>query len=154
MPTVTDIGLTHKDIHEARIIRDAECGSGCGYTRVAEETGPPCPAKAGQKQARSPPRLSRKYGMNTGSRRAIFAPMAWTIQTLIDDGMRLNAYCQRPGCGYNAWLDLEALKTRLGPDHPAMVDDLAPRLKCSRCGAKGIGLSYSPEAAARAGGSR
>lgn len=24
LPTVTDIGLTHKDIHEARIIRDAE----------------------------------------------------------------------------------------------------------------------------------
>lgn len=80
--------------------------------------------------------------------------MAWTIQALIHDGMRLQAYCKAPGCGYNAWLDLDALKTRLGPDHPAMVDDIAPKLKCSRCGSKGIGLSYSPEAAAKAGGSR
>lgn len=81
------------------------------------------------------------------------SPMAWTIQSLIDDEMRLNAYCTRPGCGHNVWLDLTSLRAKLGPDHPAMADDLSPKLKCSKCGSRSVGLSYSPTAASRAGGS-
>ena len=31
-----------------------------------------------------------------------------------------------------------------GPDAPAMADDLTPKLKCSKCGGKAIGLTYTP----------
>ena len=58
---------------------------------------------------------------------------AWTIQTLIDSHMRVHQQ-----------LDLALLRNRLGPDAPAMADDLTPKLKCSRCGGKAIGLTYTP----------
>ncbi|TIQ61156.1 MAG: hypothetical protein E5X64_42840, partial [Mesorhizobium sp.] len=42
---------------------------------------------------------------------------------------------------------LEALKAMLGPDAPAMSDDLIPKLKCARCrcGGKQVGLTYTPD---------
>jgi hypothetical protein len=36
------------------------------------------------------------------------------------------------------------LRERLGPDHSIMHDDLAPKLKCSKCGGKKVGLILSP----------
>lgn len=33
----------------------------------------------------------------------------------------------------------------LGPDAPAMSDDLIPKLKCARCGGKQVGLTYTPD---------
>jgi len=36
------------------------------------------------------------------------------------------------------------LKDRLRPDARAMADDLTPKLKCSKCGGKAIGLTYTP----------
>jgi hypothetical protein len=44
-------------------------------------------------------------------------------------------------CNHSQRLDLKALPERLGPDTPAMHDDLAPRLKCSKCGGRKIGLT-------------
>jgi hypothetical protein len=41
-------------------------------------------------------------------------------------------------------LDLKALAERFGPGAPAMHDDLVPRLKCTNCGGKQIGLIYTP----------
>ncbi|WP_292427465.1 hypothetical protein [Mesorhizobium sp.] len=58
----------------------------------------------------------------------------WTLQSLIDGKMRLVAFCHNPKCRHNQALDLEALKAMLGPDAPAMSDDLIPKLKCARCG--------------------
>lgn len=72
----------------------------------------------------------------------------WTVQGLIDAGMTLHAWCHDPACHHNARLDLGALRGRLGPDAPAMADDLAPKLRCARCGGrrgKGVGLTYSPD---------
>lgn len=67
-----------------------------------------------------------------------------TIQSLIDEGHTLRAYCHDPRCNRGADLDLQALKARLGPDHGAMHDDLVPLLRCSKCGSKKVGLILSP----------
>lgn len=82
------------------------------------------------------------------------APMAgWTIQSLIDKKMTVTAHCQRPLCNHHQVLDLQLLKDRLGPDAPAMADDLKPKLKCGKCGeARKIGLIYSPQVTAGAVG--
>lgn len=68
----------------------------------------------------------------------------WTIQSLIDGGMELSAYCQRSSCNHHSKLDLEMLRGKLGPDAPAMRDDLVPKLRCAKCRGKQIGLIYSP----------
>jgi len=72
----------------------------------------------------------------------------WTIQSLIDGNMKLRAYCHEPSCRHNQPLDLLNLRDKLGPDAQAMADDLIPKLRCSKCGGKKIGLIYSPTAGA------
>ena len=54
---------------------------------------------------------------------------------------------------HNAAIDLAVLLDRLGPDAPAMADDLVPKLYCEKCrekkrGERGklIGVIYSPAA--------
>lgn len=74
----------------------------------------------------------------------------WTVQSLITAKMTVRAHCQRSLCNHHQQLDLDMLKARLGPDAPAMTDDLKPRLKCSKCGSKAIGLIYSPAVTAGA----
>ena len=69
---------------------------------------------------------------------------AWTIQTLIDSHMAVTAHCHNWRCHRHQQLDLALLRDRLGPDAPAMADDLTPKLKCSKCGGKAIGLTYTP----------
>jgi hypothetical protein len=39
-------------------------------------------------------------------------------------------------------LDLAKLRDRFGPDAPAMV---RPKLKCTKCGGKAVGLIYTPD---------
>lgn len=68
----------------------------------------------------------------------------WTLQSLIDDGMKVHAYCHVYRCHHNQKLDLEKLRDRFGPDAPAMSDDLVPKLRCAKCGGKKVGLIYSP----------
>jgi hypothetical protein len=70
--------------------------------------------------------------------------MRWTLQTLIDERMTVRAYCHNSHCHHNQSLDLEAWRDRLGPDAPAMADELTPRLKCGKCGERKIGLIYTP----------
>ena len=69
----------------------------------------------------------------------------WTIQSLIDGNMMLTAHCYCSDCRHSQILDLERLKAQLGPDAPAMADDLMPRLRCSNCGGKNVGMTYSPD---------
>ena len=71
--------------------------------------------------------------------------MTWTIKNLIDGNMAVTGHCLNSRCNHREELDLAMLQERLGPDAPAMVDDLKARLKCSRCGGKAIGLIYSPK---------
>jgi hypothetical protein len=63
-----------------------------------------------------------------------------TVQELIDGGYKLYAYCHNSRCQHNQMIDLAKLRERLGPDHLTMHDDLVPKLKCSKCGGKQIGL--------------
>lgn len=65
-----------------------------------------------------------------------------TIQERIDRGERVFAHCQSPTCySPSRELDLEALKAKLGPDHGAMHDSLVPKLRCSVCGSKNVGIT-------------
>jgi len=42
-------------------------------------------------------------------------------------------------------LDLDALGHQLGFDHSTMHDDLTPRLRCTACGSRDIGLIMRPQ---------
>jgi hypothetical protein len=55
---------------------------------------------------------------------------------------RLHANCMH--CQHSQALDLVDLRERLGPDHSVLHDDLAPKLKCSKCGGKKVGPIISP----------
>jgi hypothetical protein len=68
----------------------------------------------------------------------------WTFGRLIAEQMRVTAFCQNSRCNHNQQLDLAALAAKFGPDAPAMHDDLVPRLKCTKCGGRQIGLTYTP----------
>jgi hypothetical protein len=68
-----------------------------------------------------------------------------TIQSIIDSGDTVTAHCSGPGfCHHSATLDMPALREKLGPDHGAMRDDLVPKLRCTKCGSKRVGLIYTP----------
>lgn len=69
----------------------------------------------------------------------------WTVQGLIDKRMDVTAYCHNSRCNHHKALDLGMLRDRLGPDAPAMSDDLTPRLRCDKCGGKAVGLIYTPK---------
>lgn len=68
----------------------------------------------------------------------------WTVQSLIDKRMTVTAYCHQSACNHHQGLDLYKLRDKLGPDATAMSDDLLPKLRCSKCNGKEIGLIYSP----------
>lgn len=75
--------------------------------------------------------------------------MTTTIQQAIDQRLSIFAACsgipgRAPHCRRTARLDLGALKERLGPDHGAMHDDLVPKLRCSECGGRNVGLVVIP----------
>jgi hypothetical protein len=53
-------------------------------------------------------------------------------------------FCHRRGCKHSSKMDLQMLAKELGRNHSAMHKDLAPRLKCSACGSKQLGLSATP----------
>jgi hypothetical protein len=76
----------------------------------------------------------------------------WTTQSLIDGNMKIHAYCHDPACRHHQPLDLLKLRDKLGPDALAMADDLTPKLRCSKCGGKKIGLIYSPNTGISMGG--
>ncbi|MFC6486920.1 hypothetical protein [Nitratireductor sp. GCM10026969] len=66
------------------------------------------------------------------------------IGDVIDGDYTLTAYCYHFGCNHRADLDLAALAARLGRDHSWMRNDLVPKLCCSKCGSKDIGLRLAP----------
>lgn len=59
-----------------------------------------------------------------------------SIQSLIDGGYELTAYCETRGCGHRALLPLDKLAAKLGPDHSTAHDVLVPKLRCSKCKGK------------------
>lgn len=68
-----------------------------------------------------------------------------TIQSFIESGDVLTAYCHNSRCNHHSVLDMAALREKLGPDHGSMHDDLVPKLRCSKCGGKKLGLIRSPD---------
>ncbi|MHA6687728.1 hypothetical protein [Mesorhizobium sp. A556] len=69
----------------------------------------------------------------------------WTLKSLIDAGVAVQAYCHASSCHHNQKLNLELLMDHFGPDFPAMATDLEPKLRCSKCGGKKIGLIFTPD---------
>lgn len=65
-----------------------------------------------------------------------------TIGDLIEGSYTLTAWCRR--CKYKTELDLDLLRDRLGPGHSTLNADLAPKLRCSRCGARGPSSTLTP----------
>ena len=61
-----------------------------------------------------------------------------TFRSLIDHDYSLTAWCH--ACRHHNVLDLPKLGQRLGFDHSTMHDDLTPKLKCSKCGSRKVGL--------------
>jgi hypothetical protein len=62
---------------------------------------------------------------------------------MLADGYRLTAWCQRPGCGRGAPLDMDALAARYGMQQ-SIVDirtHLCARLRCTRCGSAGAKIT-------------
>ena len=67
-----------------------------------------------------------------------------TIQDVIENGGTITVYCHKYLCNHSAELDLIKLRDKLGPTHGSMHDDLAWKMRCSKCGGKKVGLIYSP----------
>ena len=67
-----------------------------------------------------------------------------TISAMIDYGYTLWVFCHRRGCNRSRKMDLQMLAKELGRNHSAMHKDLAPKLRCSACGSKQLGLSATP----------
>jgi len=65
----------------------------------------------------------------------------WTVQLLIDCDIAVTVRC---ACQNLQQLNLEALRDKVGPDAPAMHSDLAPKLRCPKCGNKSLSLNYAP----------
>jgi len=67
-----------------------------------------------------------------------------TIQDVIDEGETITAYCHAYLCNNKSVLDMLALRDRFGPDHGAMHDDLVPKLRCTKCGGRKVGVICTP----------
>ncbi len=68
--------------------------------------------------------------------------MGDTIQSLLDAGSKLWANCGNPACLHSSELPLSKWRETYGPDMSVMHDDLAHRLKCTRCGQKRAFLTH------------
>lgn len=70
-----------------------------------------------------------------------------TFRDLIEGGYSIRAHCTASvDCHHSSELDLPALAGQLGMDFVTVGDPnpLAARLRCAKCGAKGVGLILSP----------
>lgn len=68
--------------------------------------------------------------------------MNGTLGECIENGYGVTATCTE--CWHSARLDIEALAAKLGRDHGALHDDLVPKLRCTKCRGKRIGLTANP----------
>lgn len=65
-----------------------------------------------------------------------------TLGECIASGTGIRATCV--ACRNHRELDVPELAARLGPDHGALHQDLAPKLRCAKCGSKRIALTMLP----------
>lgn len=69
---------------------------------------------------------------------------SFTIADVIALGQTIYAYCYNPACRHITVLDMLALRDRLGPDHGALRADLVPKLRCTKCGGRQVGIISIP----------
>lgn len=69
-----------------------------------------------------------------------------TLQSLIEGGYCVTAYCNADTCRHSSKLDLVALAERLGLDFHTIGDPnpLAAKLRCAKCQGKAFTLILSP----------
>jgi hypothetical protein len=68
----------------------------------------------------------------------------WTFGSLIAEGMRVTAFCQNSRCNNNQQLDLKALAAKFGRTRRPCMTTWCIALKCTKCGGRQIGLTYTP----------
>lgn len=68
----------------------------------------------------------------------------WTVQLLIDCDIVVSAECDRVACDNHQELNLNRLSDKFGPQASALEKDIAPRMRCSKCGNDRVRLSYAP----------
>jgi hypothetical protein len=65
-----------------------------------------------------------------------------TIGSVIDAGLRIHAFCL--DCGHNEDLNLQEVARRLGRRYSSLPVHLVPKLVCSNCGGKNVGMVLAP----------
>jgi len=68
----------------------------------------------------------------------------WTVQLLIDCDIVVSAHCDRVTCDNRQELNLNRLSDKFGPQASALEKDIAPRMRCSKCGFDRVRLTYAP----------
>lgn len=68
-----------------------------------------------------------------------------TIGKLIELNHSLTAHCFDPKCQHSGKLDLMELAWKLGPYHGCGADALEPKLRCTKCGGKRVGIQVDPQ---------
>jgi hypothetical protein len=66
-----------------------------------------------------------------------------TIGAVIDAGLKIHGFCI--DCGHSEDVDLMAAATTLGREHSSLPVHLVPKLVCSRCGSKNVGMVLAPD---------
>jgi hypothetical protein len=66
-----------------------------------------------------------------------------TLASLKEAGLKLFAFCNNPACRWSAVLDTDELIAKLGEQHGTLPTDMVPRLICSQCGSKDVGVVLS-----------
>lgn len=67
-----------------------------------------------------------------------------TLQHLIDDRTTVTLYCDADSCRHWSDLDLVALRDRLGPEQPMLIQPLRRRFRCGACGGREISMIRRP----------
>lgn len=62
------------------------------------------------------------------------------LQSMIGAGVRLTAYCHNYRCNHRQEIDLAGIMEKVGPDFVLDHDDLLPRLFCTACDGKKVGI--------------
>lgn len=66
-----------------------------------------------------------------------------TLASLKEAGLRLHAFCLRPGCGWHADVDIDFMIAKLGGGFSSAQPAVVPKLVCSQCGSKEIAVVLS-----------
>jgi len=66
-----------------------------------------------------------------------------TIGAVIDAGLGIKAFCL--DCGHTEHVDIALMERKLGRKFSVLPVHLVPKLLCSRCGSKNVGMTLVAE---------